>query len=112
MKDYERLREARKGSNYDTAADAALCRGWNQVTYRAHENGQNGFNLSQARTYAKAFGVNVEWLVSGMGAAKKSGELDSDFEEFKGYYFAIEPAARKSLLDLARQLSAGFDRDA
>ncbi len=111
MEVYERLRIAREGANYLTAAAAARARGWGEVTYRAHENGQNGFSVDQARQYASAFKVNVEWLVSGLGAAKKSDGTDLEFEEFKGCYYSIDPAARKILLDLARRLSGGKDRD-
>ena len=112
MKDCERLRSAREGAGYATAADAANAFGWNEVTYRAHESGQNGFKLSLARRYAKAFCVNVAWLVSGMGPAKKNGGLDLDFEEFRECYYSIDPSSRKLLLDLARRFSAGADQDA
>lgn len=112
MTDFDRLKTAREGASYSTAADAARAFGWNEVTYRAHENGQNGFNLGLARRYATAFCVNVEWLVSGMGPAKKNGERDPDFEEFTGCYYSIDPASRRLLLDLARRLSAGPGQDA
>ncbi len=105
MESYERLRVAREGANYLTAAAAARARGWGEVAYRAHENGQNGFSLAQARKYASAFKINVEWLVAGMGAAKKGDGNDPEFEEFKACYHSIDPAARKILLDLARRLS-------
>ena len=110
MKDYERLKQAREGAQYNTAADAARAFGWNEVTYRAHDSGQNGFKLALARRYARAFSVNVEWLVSGMGATKKNGPIDPDFEEFKSCYYSIDPASRKILLDLARRFSVGSDQ--
>ena len=86
MADFDRLKAAREGATYDTAADAARAFGWNEVTYRAHENGQNGFRLELARRYAAAFSVNVEWLVPGMWPAKKTGDRDPDFEDFNGCY--------------------------
>ena len=111
MKANERLKMAREAAGYATAADAARAFGWIKVTYGAHEHGRNGFNLELARKYAKVFCVNVYWLVSGMGPMKKGDDVDPGFEEFKGCYYAIDPAARKILLDLARRLSSGSAQD-
>ncbi len=107
MENYHRLRIARRGAGYASAAAASRAFGWGAETYRAHENGQNGFTQAQARQYASAFLINVEWLISGIGAAKKSDGIDIEFEEFKGCYYSIDIEARKILLDLARRLSGG-----
>jgi DNA-binding XRE family transcriptional regulator len=58
----ERLRAARE-KRYATAKDAATAHGWNEVTYRSHENGIRNFPLSAARKYAKAFGVSPSYLL-------------------------------------------------
>lgn len=106
MEDHERLKAAREDATYGTAADAARAFGWNEVTYRAHENGQNGFNLDQARVYAKAFRVNVEWLVSGRGPMK-TGESDPDFDDLRENYYSLTSAEQRGLVDLARTLASG-----
>lgn len=60
----ERLQTARIEAGYAEAADAARAMGVNVITYRAHENDQNGYwkNLSQ---YSRFFRVSADWLVTG-----------------------------------------------
>lgn len=42
--------------------------GWNENTYKAHEQGKNGFDVGDAREYAKAFKVSLSWLMTGQGS--------------------------------------------
>lgn len=70
----ERLIEARKAKGYSNAADACRAFGWNVVTYRSHENGIRGYK-SSVEKYAKAFGVSVEWLITGKGASLPEGAI-------------------------------------
>lgn len=74
------LRISRENAGFSTAAEAAREFGWNQVTYRAHENGQNKFNLSQAKTYGDAFKANPMFLFSSQYQDKEDLDLlfDSD----------------------------------
>lgn len=44
-------------------------------TVKAHEQGRNGFEIPDARRYAKALGVNLHWLFTGEG-----GPHDADPE--------------------------------
>lgn len=67
MEPNQRLQEARKRAKFDTPTDAARAFGWNEVTYRAHENGERGIRRVPAEKYAKAFRVPVEWLLFGKG---------------------------------------------
>mgnify|MGYP001310902491 CR=1 FL=1 len=53
----DRLRELRERAGFDTAADAARRFGWNENTYRSHENGARDISRKAAAKYAKAFGV-------------------------------------------------------
>ena len=62
---HDRLRRARLLAGYHTAKAAIARFGWNASTYRAHENGQNKFSAGDARSYARAFKVNVSWLLFG-----------------------------------------------
>lgn len=59
-----RLRWARKRAGYEDAAQFAKAAKVKSVTYRAYENGQNGF-ARQATQFAKLTGVSVEWLLGG-----------------------------------------------
>jgi len=75
----ERLRAARMAAGYPSARSAAQKFDWKVSTYTAHENGQNGFDISDARKYGLAFSVNAAWLL-GIGGpdiqeGKKLGKL-------------------------------------
>ncbi|MCA1370000.1 helix-turn-helix transcriptional regulator [Bradyrhizobium sp. BRP14] len=61
----ERLRQARIGAGYRFASDAANALGIVASTYRAHENGQNEFEVSEAEVYGRKFNVDPYWLLSG-----------------------------------------------
>ncbi|WP_167693105.1 XRE family transcriptional regulator [Sphingomonas azotifigens] len=60
----ERLKWARKRAGFDDAAQFARAAKINPTTYRAYENGQNGF-ARQATIFARLSGVSVEWLLGG-----------------------------------------------
>ncbi|MBP1882502.1 LexA family transcriptional regulator [Sinorhizobium mexicanum] len=61
----ERLREARRKAGYRFASDAANALGVIASTYRAHENGQNDFELAEAKFYGRRFDVDPYWLLEG-----------------------------------------------
>ena len=62
---HQRLKEARLKAGYRTATAAIDACGWANSTYRAHENGQNGFKVDDAKHYGEAYGVNPSWLLLG-----------------------------------------------
>lgn len=66
----DRLREARTKAGFSYASEASNRHGWNQVTYRSHENGTRAFDPDVARKYARAFGVKPEWLLYGKTSGK------------------------------------------
>ena len=63
----ERLRQARIGRGFETAAAAADAFGWNRNTYASNENGHAPFSYRRAKDYAVAFGVRPEWLYDASG---------------------------------------------
>ena len=72
----ERLRQARIGKGYETAAAAAEAHGWSRNTFASNENGNAPFSYRRAKEYAAAFGVSAEWLYDAAGpmlAATASG---------------------------------------
>jgi len=71
MEAHERLRTSREKSGFPSAQQAAERHGWPIGTYRSHENGQRGFPVETAKKYARAFGVSVQWLITGEGHAKR-----------------------------------------
>ena len=78
--DSERLRHARESAGFTTAAEAARRFGWKEPTYHSHENSSRGFPKGKAVTYAKAFKVDVEWLLTGRGEMKGDARVP-----LKGY---------------------------
>ena len=68
----ERLKEARLKAGYKTAAAAIDACGWPSSTYRAHENGQNGYKANDAKLYGQAYRVSPSWLLLGEGDALPS----------------------------------------
>jgi hypothetical protein len=65
----ERLQHARRRKGFPDATSAARALGWNENTYRSHENGTRGIKRSAAKRYAAAFKVNEVWLLTGAGVA-------------------------------------------
>jgi hypothetical protein len=64
----ERLRNARIAAGFASATDAIDYYKWRGSTYRAHENGQNNFNVEYATQYGKAYGFSASWLLIGDGS--------------------------------------------
>lgn len=71
MRMHERLRKARE-QRFGSAAEAARAFGWNLNTYRSNENGNAPFGRESAVSYASAFGVRLEWLLSGTGTMRQT----------------------------------------
>lgn len=77
----ERLQQARRRANLGGAKALADRFQWSANNYKAHESGRNGFGIADAKKYAKAFNVSVEWLYLGKGSPndefKDSNDLRS-----------------------------------
>lgn len=67
---HERLRQARMDAGFATASAAATALGVTASTYRAHENGQNDFQLAEAEVYGAKFGVSPFFLLTGKAGAE------------------------------------------
>lgn len=61
----DRLRKARERAGFDDAVSAARAYGWNENTYRSHENGNRGVPLNAAKRYAQRFKVSAGWILTG-----------------------------------------------
>lgn len=81
---HHRLQQARVRAGYSTASDAARNFGWNENTYRSHENGERGLKQEVARRYASAFEVSSAWLLTGEG---DSGVRFNSALELEGLIF-------------------------
>jgi len=67
----DRLKRLRTKRGFETAKDAAEAFGWNEVTYRSHENGTRPITLAAARKYALAYGSTAGHILSepGLGSS-------------------------------------------
>ena len=71
----QRLRAAREAAGFKSMADAAKSVGVPYPTYAGHENGGKGaFKRDDAAKYARVFKVNLEWLLTGRGPMRRSGQ--------------------------------------
>jgi len=61
----DRLRALRIRKGYATATDAAKAFGWNEHTYKSHENGIRGIRIEAARKYAFAYGSTPAHILTG-----------------------------------------------
>lgn len=60
----DRLRELR-AKRYATAVDAARAFGWNENSYKSHENGERGIRPHVAQKYAAAYGSTAAYILTG-----------------------------------------------
>lgn len=68
----KRLSTARKAAGFDSGSDAAKSLGVEVPTYLGHENGSRGFKRQNAELYARRYGVNLEWLLTGRGQRERA----------------------------------------
>lgn len=79
----KRLKQSREDAGFPDAATAAKAFGFTYPTYAGHENGSRGVKRDALMRYAKAFGVSVEWLMSGRGMkSRKSSDWEIDGEPY------------------------------
>lgn len=71
----DRLRKLRIARGYATAKEAADAFGWNEVTYRSHENGTRNIPVSSARKYGAALGKSAAHILGIGGGRGNGGEL-------------------------------------
>ncbi|QEE38824.1 MULTISPECIES: helix-turn-helix transcriptional regulator [unclassified Methylobacterium] len=73
----KRLILSREKAGFETASDAARAFGWNENTYRSHENGERGLKISVIDKYARAFRVPFGYIAMGL-----PGDLSKEAREF------------------------------
>lgn len=65
---YERLQWIRRQRGFETATEAARSHGWNENTYRSHENGTRPMGKGAAARYARAYKAPTGWLLYAEGS--------------------------------------------
>lgn len=82
----KRLKAAREAANLSgpkavvAASDGTI----NENVYKAHEQGRNGFTVSDGRTYANLFGVSLVWLYLGIGDDTQPAEVATKITDEAG----------------------------
>lgn len=67
----ERLRKSREDAGYATATEGAQRAGVKYYTYVQHENGTRGIPADRAEQYARAFGVEPQWILYGRSGRRR-----------------------------------------
>lgn len=84
-----RLKEARSRAGYRSARQFALKNGFEEGTYRSHENGQRGIPSHAAKQYAATLNVSASWILFGTESpdgtkydypGKSGGLSDADYK--------------------------------
>lgn len=100
-----RLKQARELAGFETGSDAARALGVPIGSYGCHENGARGFKRDRALKYAKAFKVDPQWLLYGIGNPRGPDIIDklkalsedhrTHIEEQIDYFLAKQAQERK-----------------
>lgn len=73
----ERLIDLRIKRGFQTAREAARAFGWNEVTYRSHENGTRNIPYEVAQRYASAYGSTPQFILGGASNGNSSQIVNS-----------------------------------
>lgn len=88
-----RLRWAREKAGYTSIRQAALAFGWNENTYKSHEQGirqAEGLKTKHLEKYSRAFHVSQAWLATGKGDPVKPDLSTDELELARRLLQAIE----------------------
>lgn len=104
----ERLVAARKRAGYRGPKHVHDELGFNLNNYKAHEQGRNGFGLTDAKVYAKAFNVSLPWLNFRIGSIDDPYvDLSAEKQELLDLYDGLPPELQQAQLATMRGLAAG-----
>jgi hypothetical protein len=95
----ERLKWARERAGLKDATAAANKFGWNENTYRSHENGNRPISKKAAAKYAKMLKVPVGWLLFGEGSMTPPVD-----PELNTLWHNLDPEQQKAVRQLMRQM--------
>lgn len=120
----DRLRKLRLQKGYLNAVEAARAFGWNENTYKSHENGERGIKPSIAQKYAAAFGSTPGYIL-GISSSRElpnfAGEVAHvpvigrvnagafRFEEADQFEGVLVPVAPRNDLPVSQQYSLLVD---
>lgn len=92
-----RLRLARRLAGYQSVQAAATAHGWTRSRVSAHEIGQNPLSPLSAHDYARAFGVNDKWLLTGEGPSGYPQDIEAKLGALLALHEKSDRQARPQL---------------
>lgn len=90
---HQRLMAARERAGFATASEAARRYGWNENTYRSHENGERGLRPDVAARYAAAFKVSPAYILIGEAYEETVNQSSMNLNGYISQDGAITPPA-------------------
>jgi transcriptional regulator with XRE-family HTH domain len=94
----ERIRTARIAAGFDTAIEGAARLGVESARYRHWEGGRREPPIDLLPAIAKAFKVDLEWLVTG------KGDTSAEKQEILSIYDAMDEPSRSTFRKMIRGL--------
>ncbi len=104
--EFNRLRSARASAGYATAAEAIRRFGWVKSTTYCHENGLRGLTRHEAKKYARAYGVSIDWLLTGEDTSRHN-ERNSLLVVFD----TLTPERQRLLVGIAETFQSDQEQD-
>lgn len=102
---HERIRRARIAAGFNTASEAADRLGMKHHAYRHYESGYRVPPTSRLEDIARAFKVDIQWLVAGKGDKK------TDVVEMQELWDRIRAQDKPAALQMLRGLAASSDKN-
>ncbi|WP_052027706.1 XRE family transcriptional regulator [Sphingobium sp. ba1] len=107
---HDRLAWARENAGFAKKSDFAKAVGVDATTYRAYENGQNGY-AKYAGTFARKLGVTAEWLLDGGQTPAKSTIATEQRSAHPPTKFAEDGTVEIQVLDFSFSMGPGTTVD-
>ncbi len=107
----DRLRWARAKAGFQTPREAADRFAWPYGTYKSHENGMRGLRRETAVKYAKAYKVNLTWLLTGQGSPQDE-VLTPDEKALLEKYRMLDEQGQKAAHAVTDALAKSLDKSA
>ncbi len=104
--EFDRLRSARARAGFETAAKAIRRFGWVKSTTYCHENGLRGLTRHEAKKYARAYGVSIDWLLTGEDTPRHN-ERNALLEVFD----TLSPERQRLLVGIAETFHSDQEQD-
>jgi len=102
----DRLRVARVKAGFTTTAEAIRRFGWTKSTTYCHENGLRGLTRHEAKKYAKAYGVSIDWLLTGEDISTHKAR-----SSLLGVFDMLSPERQRLLWGIAETFRSDQERD-